>query len=406
MRLIGPFEQIVTLAGLPIKGAIKDQELQVIDKGGIIVEDGIIVEVGEFRALGVNAREIEPVPKGMVLIPGLVDSHTHICYGGSRAGDYALKVSGATYQNILAAGGGIHDSVGKTRKTKQEDLETSMQSRVKRHLSEGVTTIEVKSGYGLSVDSEIKMLEAIKNVGESSPVDIIPTCLAAHVVPGEYTNALAYSKMIINELFPLLQQKKLANRIDVFVEENAFSMEVSREYLSAARAMGFDLTIHADQFSIGGTDLAVELGALSADHLEASTDREIELLAKSDVVGTVLPGASLGLGMHYAPARKLLDAGVCMAIATDWNPGSAPMGDLLLQASIMGASEKVSIAETLAGITFRAAKALNLNDRGKLEAGKLADFIAFDTSDYREIFYNQGKLKPSMIWKDGQLLKD
>ncbi len=404
MKLIGPFEQIVTLAGLPLKGPITDQQLQVIPKGGIIVEDGLIVDVGEFRALGPKARDIVPVPKGLVLIPGLIDSHTHICYGGSRASDYALKVSGATYQNILAAGGGIHDSVRKTRATKQADLEVSMKSRLDRHLSEGVTTVEVKSGYGLSVEAEVKMLEAIKQVSQNTPVDLIPTCLAAHVVPGEYTDAMAYTQMIIRELFPLLLQKKLATRVDVFVEENAFSMEVSRAYLEAARALGFDLTIHADQFSIGGSQLAVELEALSADHLEASTDKEIEMLADSNVVATVLPGASLGLGMHYAPARKILDAGCCMAIATDWNPGSAPMGDLLLQASILGASEKVSIAETLAGITYRAAKALNLNDRGKLEPGKLADFIAFETSDYREIFYNQGKLKPSMIWKSGQLL--
>ena len=174
-------------------------------------------------------------------------------------------------------------------------------------------------------------------------------------------------------------------------------------YLSDAKKLGFDITIHADQFTTGGSELAVKLGALSADHLEASTEREIDMLAQSDVVSVALPGASLGLGMQFTPARKLLDAGASLAISTDWNPGSAPMGDLLVQASLLGIYEKLSSAELLAGITFRAAKALGLSDRGRLSVGFQADMIAFPVKDYRDVFYNQGRVKPSMVWKKGIL---
>ncbi len=404
MKLIGPFKQLVTLSDLPLKGPISDSQLEIIENAGLIIEKGFIKEIGIFKDLIMKARDMNPVNVDMVAVPGFIDCHTHICFGGSRASDYALRVAGATYQEILAKGGGIHDSVSKTRKTDQATLEKLLRDRVIRHTNEGVTTIEVKSGYGLSVNEEVKMLEAIKSVNQELPTDLIATCLAAHVVPGEFKDAEEYVQVITKELFPILKEKSLAKRVDVFVEENAFDLDQSKAYLSVAKAMGFDLTLHADQFSTGGSQLAVALEAKSADHLEASGKAEIKMLAKSNVVSTVLPGASLGLGMHYAPARKLLDAGACVAIATDWNPGSAPMGDLLLQTALMGASEKLSVAESLAGITYRAAHALSLKDRGVLIPGMLADIAAFPTSDYREIFYQQGKLKPEMVWKRGDLI--
>ncbi|NNL09546.1 MAG: amidohydrolase family protein, partial [Croceitalea sp.] len=211
----------------------------------------------------------------------------------------------------------------------------------------------------------------------------------------------AYLDLISESLFPILKSERLANRIDAFIEQSAFSPKMIASYFKKAKAMGFDITVHADQFSTGGSQVAVDFGAISADHLEASTEKEIALLSQSNVIATALPGASIGLGCDFTPARKLLDAGAALCIASDHNPGSAPMGDLLVQASILGTFEKLTNTEVLAGITCRAAKALNLNDRGSLEKGMLADFVTFSTNDYREITYHQGQLKPHGVWKNG-----
>jgi imidazolonepropionase len=211
-----------------------------------------------------------------------------------------------------------------------------------------------------------------------------------------------YLERIAEELFPVLKNENLTNRIDAFVEKSAFSAGEIGPYFQKAKEMGFDLTVHADQFTTGGSKVAVEFSALSADHLEASTEKEIDLLALSKTIAVALPGASLGLGCKFTPARKILNQGGSLAIASDWNPGSAPMGDLLVQASILATFEKLSTAEVFAGITYRAAAALGLNDRGKIAPGFLADFILFHASDYREILYQQGKLKPEMVWKGGK----
>ena len=194
--------------------------------------------------------------------------------------------------------------------------------------------------------------------------------------------------------------------MDIFIDKGAFSLEDGEYFLKEAKELGFKLTVHSDQFTPGSSRLAVKYGALSADHLESIRDDDMELLAWSETAAVALPGCSAGLGMNYAPARKLLDKGASLVISTDWNPGSAPMGDLLLQASLLSAAEKLSTAETFSAITFRAAKALNLNDRGKLKEGQKADFILFPASDYREILYNQGKMKPFLVWKSGELIQN
>lgn len=406
--LIGPFSQVLTMRELPVAGAIADEMLLVLHNAGVLVADGVIVKAGDYDILhhtavaeGANVQEItEP----MVLLPGLIDAHTHICFAGSRANDYAMRVAGKPYLEIARNGGGILDSVQKTREATLVELVSQLKQRCDRHLSEGVTTCEVKSGYGLTTDDELKMLEAIQLVNKHHALDLIPTCLAAHMRPPEFTVSKVYLKHVLNELLPQVQELGLAKRVDIFIEDTAFTEEEAMEYLLEAKRMGFDITVHADQFSTDGSRVAAEMGAISADHLEASGEKEIRLLKEAGVVATVLPGASLGLGMHYAPARKLLDGGLCVAIATDWNPGSAPMGDLLLQAALIGASEKLTTAETLAGITVRAAKALNLHDRGTIEKGKLADMIAFPTNNYKEILYFQGKLKPKAVWKGGKRL--
>jgi imidazolonepropionase len=404
--LIGPFTQIVTMANLPEAGAIPDEKLEVLEQAGVLVYDGHIVLVGQYdKLLKIASDEgytLHKIEEPMVLLPGLIDSHTHICFAGSRANDYAMRVAGKSYLEIARSGGGILDSVRKTREATMVELVDLLKKRCDRHLREGVTTCEVKSGYGLTTEEELKMLEAIQLVNKHHALELIPTCLAAHMRPPEHSDSRLYLQEVVTELLPQIKEQGLANRVDIFIEDTAFTEEDSLEYLSAARDMGFEITVHADQFSTGGSRIAAEVGAVSADHLEASGDEEIALLREAGVVATVLPGASLGLGMHYAPARKMLDGGLCVAIATDWNPGSAPMGDLLLQAALLGAAQKLTSAETLAGITVRAAKALNLSDRGTIAKGQVADFIAFPTENYREILYQQGKLKPTQVWKRGE----
>lgn len=400
--LIGPFKQVVTLQNLPLKGPIKDEALLPIFDAGILVNNGNIEKVGNFEQLAKTHQVLHEIEGAKVCLPGFIDSHTHICFGGSRARDYAARNNGKTYLEIAKEGGGIWDTVGKTRASTLAVLVEGVINRANRHLSEGVTTIEVKSGYGLSVEEEIKMLEAIKQANITTASDLISTCLAAHILPKDFDgNHEQYLDYISTELFPILIEKKLTNRIDAFIEEEAFSSSLTSTYFEKAKSLGFDLTVHADQFSTGGSEVAVKLGAMSADHLEASTELEVAMLAASNVVATALPGASMGLGVDFTPGRKILDQGGALAIASDWNPGSAPMGDLLMQASVFGSYQKLSNAEVLSGISFRAAAALGLTDRGSIASGMAADFSCFDTDHFNEIFYHQGKLKPSAVFKSG-----
>jgi imidazolonepropionase len=405
-KLIGPFKQILTLTNLAINGALKDDDLQIIPNSGVLIENGLIVSVDDFEKLYKEnlSAQIEEIEGDHVLLPGFVDCHTHICFAGSRAKDYAMRIQGKTYLDIAKAGGGIWDSVTQTRAADEQLLTQLLVHRADRHLSEGVTTIEVKSGYGLETHSELKQLRVIAEASTQTKASLISTCLAAHMVPRDFSgNQTEYLNYVFHDLLPIIKNENLSNRVDIFIEESAFNADTASVYLNCAKLMGFDITIHADQFTTGGSAVAVKLGAVSADHLEASKDAEIKLLANSDTVAVVLPGASLGLGMQYAPARKLLDAGACLAIASDWNPGSAPMGDLLTQAAILSAAEKLNTAETFAALTFRAAKALKLNDRGTLTPGMRADMQAYATNDYREILYQQGKMKPVKIWASNPL---
>lgn len=403
--LIGPFTQLLPLARLSVRGALRDEQLDIIKDGGILVADSKIVEVGRFHELygayvgsGLNVEEVNEPAVGL---PGLIDCHTHLCFAGSRARDYAARNGGKTYQEIAAAGGGIKDTVHHTRAASYSELSISLAARLDRHLRNGITTVEVKSGYGLTVEDELRMLRIIRQTGEAHVADVVATCLAAHVIPPEMDNEETWLKTILKELVPVVKEEKLARRFDIFVEEGTFTVAHSRPFLEELKNRGFQITVHGDQFTTGGSQLAVDVGALSVDHLEASGTAEIEALALSDTIAVALPGASLGLGCAFTPARRLLDRGASVAIASDWNPGSAPMGDLLTQAAILGTFEKLSATEVFAGVTFRAAAALGLNDRGRLVSGAVADVVTFPTNDYREILYQQGQLKPSQIWKNG-----
>jgi len=408
MLLIGPFSQILPMSGLPLKGPLQDEQLPLIEKGGILINGGTITAIDRFATLQQQYPQCEVhfIDKPMVLLPGFIDCHTHICFDGNRNRDYAMRIAGKSYLEIARAGGGIWDSVTKTRIADDVTLAGNTVARANRHLQEGVTTIEVKSGYGLDLVNEIKMLQAIQSASLHTAATLVPTCLAAHMLPKDYKGAPAeYLSWILAELLPVIQAEQLAKRVDIFIEETAFTPTDARTFLLAAKQLGFAATVHADQFSTGGSAVAVEAGALSADHLEASTEKEIALLAASNTTAVVLPGASLGLGMQYAPARKLLDAGASLAIASDWNPGSAPMGDLLIQAAVLSAAQHLSMAETLAALTVRAAPALQLTQVGQLEAQYAADMQAYATADYRDILYYQGKLKPELVWKAGILIQ-
>lgn len=395
----GPFTQLLTMDRLPLRGALCDDQLEIIPNAGIVQQAGKIVETGNFIYLKQKypSAIIDVYADANICLPGMIDAHTHICWAGSRARDYAMRLSGKSYIQIAEAGGGIWDTVTKTRQASFDQLVASTIERADTLYKQGITTIEVKSGYGLTIEHELKILEAIAKANKTTKSDLVPTCLAAHILPKDFNgNENEYLELISRELLPEIKRRKLANRVDIFVEKTAFSIQAARSYLTAARDIGFDIVLHGDQFSTGAAALAAELNALSIDHLEAANDSEIALLAASNVIPVVLPGASLGLGEPFAPARKLLDAGTSLVIASDWNPGSAPMGDLLTSASILGTMQKLTMAEVWAALTCRAASALNKTDRGILKAGMKADFIVFKTNDYREILYNQGRLKPTM----------
>lgn len=407
--LIGPISQVLTMSNIPIKGAVKDETLEIISNAGILIKEGTIHKIGDFIALKTEAAALgahhHELLGDHVAIPGLIDCHTHICFAGSRAKDYAMRNAGKTYLEIAKSGGGIWDTVTKTRTATQEELALNTIKRANQLLKNGVTTIEVKSGYGLSIDEELKILHAIADANQNCKAELIATCLAAHMLPRDYDGSHEdYLHQIAQQLFPTLKTEQLTKRIDAFIEQSAFSPEHIRSYFQKAKEMGFDITVHADQFSTGGSKIAIEYGAISADHLEASTDEEVRSLANSDVISVALPGASIGLGCEFTPARKILDAGGALAIASDWNPGSAPMGDLLTQACILGTFQKLSNAEVVAGITNRAAAALRLQDRGQLLPNKIADIALFPTHDHQEIWYQQGRLTPSEVWKNGELV--
>lgn len=403
-KIIGSFTQLLTMANLPERGAIKDKQLEIIENGGVVVEGGEIIAVGEWKQLVEDfpTAKKETIGTDMVLLPGFIDAHTHICSAGNRARDYAMRLEGKTYLEIAEAGGGIWHTVTATRNASREELEQFTKEKALEQLRQGITTCEVKSGYGLSVESELKMLEVIREVEKKLPIDLVATCLAAHMKPIDFEgNNEAYLQMLIDELLPRIKKEKLSKRVDIFVEKSAFGVEESRYFLEKAKEMGFEITVHADQFTTGGSQLAVDLEAASADHLEASGEKEVKSLAQSNVVAVALPGASLGLGDKFTPARKLLDAGGVLAIASDWNPGSAPMGKLLTQASILGVFEQLSMAEVLAAITVRGARALRINNRGVLAKGYLADMVAFPCKQFAEILYRQGALEPVSVWKRG-----
>ncbi|UOE41643.1 imidazolonepropionase [Chryseobacterium suipulveris] len=411
MKLIGPFKQIVTLANLPLRGKLSDDQLEIIENGGILINSENKIEaVDNFEKLKSENPQLTDSPtlplSDSIALPAFVDSHTHICFGGNRANDFAMRNAGKTYLEIAESGGGIWSSVQHTRNASEEELLKTTLERINFLISLGITTIEIKSGYGLDLENELKMLRVIKKAQTLTKATLVPTCLSAHLKPRDFEGtSKEFLDYILEHILPKVKEENLANRIDIFIEKSAFQPDESKEFLLKAKSLGFDITVHADQFTPGSSRIAVEVGAKSADHLEATTDEDLQFLAQSETVATALPGASLGLGEKFTPARKILDHNGILAIASDWNPGSAPMGNLITQASILATFEKLSTAEVLAGITFRSAFALGLEDRGKLEKGMKGDFVTFKTDNFQNVLYQQGSLKPEHIFINGEKIE-
>lgn len=409
--LIGPFSEVLTMEGTPLKGALHDSDLKVICDAGILLDGATIKAIGNFEVLQHEAKELSAtilsIDNDMVLTPGWIDVHTHIAFAGTRARDFGMRNAGSSYLEIAESGGGIWSTVKDTRDASEEELVFLILKRANSLIKQGVTTIEVKSGYGLSVEEELKILRAIRRAGTICKATLVPTCLAAHTLPKDYVGThTEYLDMIARELFPILKAEGLTNRIDAFIEKSAFSKAQIEPYFMRAKEMGFDITVHADQFSTSGSEVAIAFGARSADHLECSGEREIRQLAAADVVSVALPGASLGIGCAFTPARQLLDAGASLAIASDWNPGSAPMGQLMTQASILATFEKLTNAEVFAGLTCRAGAALGMEDRGVLAPGYRADFAIYRTAHIEEITYLQGQMIPEEVWIGGERVLD
>ena len=406
LKLIGPFKQILTLNNLPLRGKISDSQLEIIENGGVLVKNNLIEAIGDFDVIANETKqsaEIIRLHEEQVCLPAFIDCHTHICFGGNRANDFAMRNAGKTYLEIAESGGGIWSSVQHTRNASEEELLHTLLQRITSLLKLGIATIEIKSGYGLDLENELKMLRVIKKAQEKTMATLVPTCLSAHLKPRDFEGtSQEYLQYILSEILPKVKEENLAKRVDIFIEKSAFQPQESKEFLLKAQEMGFEITVHADQFTPGSSRIAVEVAAKSADHLEATTEEDLEFLAKSTTVAVALPGASLGLGEPFTPARKILDKNGILAIASDWNPGSAPMGNLITQAGILATYEKLTTAEVLSAITFRAAKALNLEDRGVLKKGMKADFVTFKTNNFQNILYHQGSLVAESVFVNGE----
>lgn len=409
--LVRGARQLVTVRGEPgPRRGPALRELAIIPDGALLIRGGKIVSVGPSRrvenlAASRNAREIDAT--GKVVTPGFVDSHTHLVCGPARLNDYQARLEGANYLEIAKAGGGIVTSVRAVRQTPIRRLVMQARSTLGGFLRHGTTTLEAKSGYGLDETGERKTLRAIRALN-GKPLDLAATYLGAHVVPPEYEGrADEYIEWICTYLMPKIRRRNLARFVDVYCDRGAFSLAQARRYLECARQLGFMLKIHADQFSTtGATQLAVELDAVSADHLEHAGDEEIRVLSDSDTVATLLPGSVFHLGLdRYAPARSLIDAGTIVALATDFNPGSSPTYSMQMILSLACTRMRMTPAEALAAATINGAHAIRSVSRvGSIEAGKDADLVIFNVPDYREIPYHFGVNLVAMTIKRGRVL--
>jgi imidazolonepropionase len=412
--LISNASQVLTLRGHGPRRGDALANVGVVKNGTVLISDGLIVAVGPSKEVAAhplarNARQWNA--GGRVVLPGFVDSHTHLIHAASRAEEHELRIVGASYEEIAKQGGGIFNSVVKLRGATSDALKQRALTTLKRFAAYGTTTIEAKSGYGLDIANELRILRLHKELANSQPVGIVSTFMGAHVVPSEYRKRSAgvkeYIGLLMNKLIPEVASQKLAEYCDVFCDRGAFTVQQSKRILEAGKKHGLNPRMHAEQLThTGATKLGVQLGAASCDHLEFVNRTDISALAKSQTVATLLPGCDFHLGLKkYAPARALIDGGAIVALATDYNPGTSPTVSMPMILSLACTQMRMKPAEAITASTINSAYSLNRQDNiGSLEAGKFADIAIFDVDDYREIPYYFGMNTCHTTIKRGEII--
>lgn len=384
-------------------------ELEIIEDGSIWIEHGIIQAVGKTKDLeekyAARAHEAKVTDaSGYLVTPGLVDPHTHVVFGGSREGEFEKRLQGVSYMDIMNAGGGIHATTKMTREATEEELIAQTLPRLDSFLAHGVTTIEGKSGYGLDQENELKQLRVMQALKEEHVIDIIPTFMGAHAVPGEFKGREdAFVDLIINEMLPIVAKEGLAKFNDVFCEVGVFTPEQSARILEAGKQYGLIPKIHADEIEpYGGAELAAKVGAISAEHLLKSSEKGMEKMAEAGTIACLLPATALYLREQAAEGRKMIDKGVPVAISTDCNPGSSPTTSMPLVMNLACISMQLTPAEALTAATYNAACAINMQDQvGSLEVGKQGDIVLWDVENYQKLQYLFGVNHAKKVWKKG-----
>jgi imidazolonepropionase len=412
--IIHSAKQLLTLAGGPQRGHDLGR-LGIVEDGAVVIHDHKIYKTGPSSSISASYTARHEIDAdGCVVMPGFVDPHTHLIWVGDRAHEFEQRTSGATYMEIMASGGGIMSTVRSTRNASIDQMVKETEPRAWRMLAHGTTTAEVKSGYGLELSTELRMLEAIQQLSENSPLELIPTFLGAHAIPDEFSqNPRGYSDLVSQEMLPRLTEwwkERYPDDplpfVDVFCETGAFDLQQSKQILSAAKSMGFPLKIHADEFDgLGGTGLAVKLNAISADHLVETPTEDIQALGQSDTVAVALPGTPFGLGeTKYTPAKEILSAGGILAIASDLNPGTAWCESMQFIIALACRYLQLTPAQAIAAATINASTAIQCEDRiGSLEEGKQADVIILDIPDYRHLGYRFGTNLVATVIKKGEI---
>ena len=404
--------QVVTLAG-PARPRVGPEmrELGIVAPGALLINGPRIERTGtneEIERLIDGDCEVVDAG-GRVVVPGFVDAHTHPVFAGTRVDEFEQRIEGATYQEIAARGGGIQSTVNRTRAASLDELVNVGKRYASWFLRGGTTTVEAKSGYGLSLEDEIKILRVIRLLDRETALRYVPTFLGAHSIPPEYkARRDQYVSLLIDEMLPQIAREKLAEFCDVFCEENVFTTDESWRILTAARCNGLKLRLHADQLSLsGGAKLAAELSAVTVDHLEHTDAEGIAALKSAGVQPVLLPGSVYALGSsRYPAAREMIDAGLAVVLATDFNPGSSPTPSMLTILSLAATHLKLTPAESITAVTINAAYSLNRGDKlGSLEPGKIADFVIHDTDDYRELSYFFGVQHAWKVYAQGEAIQ-